>query len=101
VTSGKRFALEPDLPAVAESGLKGYDVDQWFAVLGPAGIPTQVVEKLNREIVRIVNVRSMRERLTSQHFVPSPSSSSEFDAVLRDDIARWSRLIRQIGVRVD
>lgn len=101
VTSGKRFALEPDLPAVAESGLKGYDVDQWFAVLGPAGVPLPVVEKLNREIVRIVNARSMRDRLTSQHFVPSPSSSSEFDAVLREDIARWSRLIRQIGIRVD
>lgn len=101
VTSAKRFALEPDLPTVAESGLKGYDVDQWFAVLGPAGIPMPVLEKLNREIVRIVNARSMRERLTSQHFVPSPSSPSEFDAVLRSDIARWSRLIRQIGIRVD
>ena len=101
VTSGKRFALEPDLPAVAESGLKGYDVDQWFAVLGPAGMPSPIVDKLNREIVRIVNARSMRDRLTSQHFVPSPSSPSELTTVLRDDIARWSRLIKQIGIRVD
>lgn len=101
VTSGRRFALEPDLPAVAESGLKGYDVDQWFAVLGPDGIALPIVEKLNREIVRIVNARGMRDRLTSQHFVPSPSSPAEFDVVLREDIARWSRLIRQIGIRVD
>jgi len=101
VTSGKRFALEPDLPAVAESGLKGYDVEQWFAVLGPAGIPGPVVERLNRELVRIVNTPAMRERFVTQHFVPLPSTAAELTTVVRDDIARWSRLIKQVGIRVD
>jgi tripartite-type tricarboxylate transporter receptor subunit TctC len=101
VTSARRFPLEPELPAVSESGLKGYDVDQWFAVLGPAGMPAPIVERLNREIVRIVSSRGMRDRLTAQHFVPRPSSASEFATILREDIARWSRLIKQIGVRVD
>jgi tripartite-type tricarboxylate transporter receptor subunit TctC len=101
VTSGKRFALEPDLPAVAESGLKGYDVEQWFAVLGPAGIPGPVVERLNRELVRIVNAPAMRERFVAQHFVPLPSTAAELAAVVRDDIARWSKLIKQVGIRVD
>lgn len=101
VTSGRRFALEPDLPTVAESGLKGYDVDQWFAVLGPSGIPGPVMERLNREIVRIVNTPAMRERFVTQHFVPLPSTSAELADVVRDDIARWSRLIKQVGIRVD
>lgn len=101
VTAGKRFALEPDLPSVAESGLKGYDVDQWFAVLGPAGMPDAVVEKLNRELVRIVNTPAMRDRFVSQHFVPLPSTSAELGTVLKDDVARWSRLIKQVGIRVD
>lgn len=101
VTSGKRFPLEPDLPAVAESGLKGYDVDQWFAVLGPAGIPEPVVERLNRELVRIVSTPAMRERFVSQHFVPLPSTPAELAVVVRDDIARWSRLIKQVGIRID
>jgi tripartite-type tricarboxylate transporter receptor subunit TctC len=101
VTSGRRFALEPDLPAVAESGLKGYDVDQWFAVLGPAGIPDAILEKLNREIVRIVNEPSLREKLVAQYFVPSPSSSSQLAEVVKEDIARWSKLIKQVGIRVD
>jgi tripartite-type tricarboxylate transporter receptor subunit TctC len=101
VTSGKRFPLEPDLPAVAESGLKGYDVDQWFAVLGPAGMPDEVVDTLNREIVRIVTAPALREKLVAQHFVPAPSSAAELAAVLKADVARWSRLIKQIGIRVD
>jgi len=101
VTSGKRFPLEPELPAVAESGLKGYDVDQWFAVLGPAGIPEAVVERLNRELVRIVNLPAMRERFVGQHFVPLPSTPAELANVVRDDIARWAKLIKQVGIRVD
>jgi len=101
VTSGRRFPLEPDLPAVAESGLKGYDVDQWFAVLGPAGVPEPVVDKLNREIARIINAPALREKLVSQHFVPAPSSAKELATIVSDDIARWARLIRQVGIRVD
>lgn len=101
VTSGRRFPLEPALPAVAEAGLPGYDVDQWFAVLGPAGMPQGVVDKLNREIVRIVGSAALRERLIAQHFVPAPSAPAELAAVLKDDVARWSKLIRQVGIRVD
>jgi tripartite-type tricarboxylate transporter receptor subunit TctC len=101
VTSGKRFALEPDLPAVAESGLKGYDVDQWFAVLGPAGIAPNVIDKLNREIVRIVDAPAMREKLKSQNFVPAPSTPAELAKVLKDDIGRWAKLIREVGIRID
>ena len=101
VTSGRRFPLEPELPTVAEAGLKGYDVDQWFAVLGPAGMPLGVIDKLNREIVRIVNAPALRERLIAQHFVPAPSTPAEFAALLKEDVARWSKLIRQVGIRVD
>jgi len=101
VTSGKRFPLEPELPTVAESGLKGYDVDQWFAVLGPAGIPDPIVERLNRELVRIVNLPAMRERFVTQHFVPLPSTPPELAGVVRDDIARWAKLIKQVGIKVD
>jgi tripartite-type tricarboxylate transporter receptor subunit TctC len=101
VTSGKRFALEPDLPTIAEAGLPGYDVDQWFAVLGPAAIPVPIVESLNREIVRIVSAPVLREKLVAQSFVPAPSTPQELARIVRDDIARWSRLIRQVGIRVD
>jgi len=101
VTSGRRFALEPDLPAVAEAGLKGYDVDQWFAVLGPAGVPDPVVDRLNREIVRIIGAPALRDKLVSQHFVPAPSNPRELSAIVRDDVARWAKLIQQVGIRVD
>ncbi len=101
VTSGRRFPLEPDLATVAEAGLKGYDVDQWFAVLGPDGIPEPVIEKLNREIVRIVNAPTLREKLVAQHFVPAPSTPAQLATIVKDDIARWSKLIKQVGIRVD
>jgi tripartite-type tricarboxylate transporter receptor subunit TctC len=101
VTSGRRFSLEPELPTVAEAGLKGYDVDQWFGVLGPAGIAQPVTDKLNREIVRIVGSPALRERLIAQNFVPAPATPAEFGTLLKEDIARWSKLIRQVGIRVD
>jgi tripartite-type tricarboxylate transporter receptor subunit TctC len=101
VTSGKRFPLEPDLATVAEAGLPGYDVDQWFAVLGPAAIPAPIVEKLNVEIQRIMKAPALRDKLVAQHFVPAPSSSAELANIVKNDIARWSRLIRQVGIRVD
>lgn len=101
VTSAKRFPLEPDLPAVAEAGLKGYDVDQWFALLAPAGTSRLVLERLNREIARIIEAPAIREKLVAQHFAPLMSSPAELDRVIRADIARWSKLIREIGVKVD
>ena len=101
VTSGKRFPLVPELPTVAEAGLPGYDVDQWFAVLGPDGIPAPIVETLNREIVRVVSASALREKLMAQSFVPAPSSPDELAHIVRGDIARWSRLIQQVGIRVD
>jgi tripartite-type tricarboxylate transporter receptor subunit TctC len=101
VTSGKRFPLEPDLPAVSEAGLKGYDVDQWFAVLGPSGIPQPIVQTLNREIVRIVSAPALREKLVAQYFVPAPSTPQELEKIVRQDIERWAKLIREVGIRVD
>ena len=101
VTSGKRFPLEPDLATVAEAGLKGYDVDQWFAVLGPSGIPQPIVETLNREIVRIVAAPALREKLVAQYFVPAPSTPQEMARVVREDIERWAKLINEVGIRVD
>ncbi|MPZ42651.1 MAG: tripartite tricarboxylate transporter substrate binding protein [Betaproteobacteria bacterium] len=101
VTSGKRFALEPDLHTVAEAGLEGYDVDQWFAVLGPSGIPQPIVATLNREIVRIVAAPALREKLIAQYFVPAPSTPEQMTTIVRQDIARWAKLIKQVGIRVD
>lgn len=101
VTSGKRFPLEPELATVAEAGLPGYDVDQWFAVLGPAGVPETIVDKLNREIVRIIKSPALRDKLVAQHFVPAPSGPAEMASIVRNDIARWAKLIRQVGIRVD
>jgi tripartite-type tricarboxylate transporter receptor subunit TctC len=101
VTSAKRFALEPDLPTVAEAGLEGYDVDQWFAVLGPSGIPQPIVAALNREIVRIVAAPGLAGKLKAQYFVPAPSTPEEMAAIVRQDIERWSKLIKQVGIRVD
>ena len=97
----ERLIVALDLPSVAESGLPGYDVDQWFAVLGPSGIPQPVVETLNREIVRIVADPALREKLRAQYFVPAPSTPQELAAIVHHDIARWAKLIREVGIRVE
>jgi len=101
VTSAKRFPLAPELPTVAESGLKGYDVEQWYGVLGPRDMPRAVVERLHGEIARIVARPDIRDRMLAQYFAPTTSTPEGFGKVLLADIDRWGALVRAVGIKAD
>jgi tripartite-type tricarboxylate transporter receptor subunit TctC len=101
VTSAKRFPLAPELPTVAESGIVGYDVDQWYGVLGPRGVPRAVVDRLHGEIARIVARPDIRERLLAQYFAPTTSTPESFGKTLRADIDRWGALVKAAGIKAD
>ena len=98
VTGPHRIAALPDVPTVAESGYPGFDVTSWHSILAPAGTPPEIVERLNHELVSIIAMPDVRERLTAIGMEPSPSSPAQLEAEIRTEIARWGPVVRRAGI---
>jgi tripartite-type tricarboxylate transporter receptor subunit TctC len=98
VTGQHRIAALPDVPTVAESGYPGFDVTSWHSILAPAGTPPEIVERLNRELVRIVAMPDVRERLVAIGMEPSPSSPAQLEAEIRTEVARWGPVVKRAGI---
>jgi tripartite-type tricarboxylate transporter receptor subunit TctC len=92
ITASKRSPLAPRLPTVAESGLPGYQADAWYGVLAPARTPTDIVNRLNREIVRILKTTEMREKAATQGAEVMGGTPQEFAARMRNDIEKWGKV---------
>ena len=101
VTSLKRSQVMPDVPTVAESGLKGFEALQWFGVFAPAGTRAEVVTRLNTEIVKILQTVDMRERLTKLASEVMADSPEQFAAFQKAEIAKWARVVKDSGARID
>jgi tripartite-type tricarboxylate transporter receptor subunit TctC len=97
-TGAKRNAQLPDVPTVAESGLTGYEAGLWSAFVLPAKAPRAIVERINREVVAVVNEPETRAALNKQGVVTETSTPEELAALIRNDSARWSAIIRESGV---
>ncbi|MBI1990999.1 MAG: tripartite tricarboxylate transporter substrate binding protein [Betaproteobacteria bacterium] len=101
VSTSTRLAVFPELPTIAEAGVPGYEVTQWYGVLAPAGTPKAVVDRLHKEIVSAVKSKQMHERLTADGSEPITSTPEEFASYIKSEIARWAPVIRAAGIRVD
>jgi tripartite-type tricarboxylate transporter receptor subunit TctC len=101
VSSAQRIDALPQVPTIAESGVKGFDATQWYGIVAPAGTPRPIIDKLNREIRAIVNSPEMRERLRSEGAIASTTTPEEFGAFIRDEIARWGAVVTSAGIRPD
>ena len=101
ITSGKRSPVAPELPTVAESGFPGYEVVGWFGWLAPAKAPTEIVTRLNAEIVRTLNLPEIRERLLSQSSEPVGDSPQAFAAFMKSEHAKWAGVIKRGGIKLD
>jgi len=101
VSTAKRSAFAPDLPTVAESGLPGFDVFGWNGVLAPAGTPAPVIAKLQGEMVRALKLPDVRERIAGFGFEPVGSTPEEFGEFVKADIARWAKVVKESGARVE
>ena len=101
VTSPKRSTALPDTPTIAESGFPGYQVDNMVGVLVRAGTPQAVIAKLNTEIVRILSLPDVRERLADVGFDPIGNSPAEFAAYLRSESVKWAKVVTDSGAKVD
>jgi tripartite-type tricarboxylate transporter receptor subunit TctC len=101
VTSARRANAAPDIPTVAESGVPGYEASSWFALLAPAGTPRTIVSRLNAEVLKALQMREVQESLTRQGMDPTGSTPAEADAYLKSEIAKWTRVVREAGIRAD
>jgi tripartite-type tricarboxylate transporter receptor subunit TctC len=101
VTSHRRIAALPEVPTMAEAGLPGVEVTSWNGVLVPAGTPSAIVAKLNREMVRILNSTEMKERMASQGAEAAGNTPEEFGAFIKSEIAKWGKVVKAAGLRAD
>ena len=99
VTTLKPSAAAPGLPALADSGARGYDVELWWGVLAPAGVPKDVVAKLNAEINQTLATAEMKEFLVREGAEPAPMTPDQFGALIRADIQRWQRVAKAAGIQ--
>jgi tripartite-type tricarboxylate transporter receptor subunit TctC len=101
VTSAQRVAAAPDLPTVAESGLPGFETGSWQGVLAPAGTPNPVIDKLNAELRRILALPDVEARLASQGTQVRAGTPDALGAFMRSEIARWGKVVKQVGLRIE
>jgi tripartite-type tricarboxylate transporter receptor subunit TctC len=101
VSTATRSPMFPNLPTVAEAGVAGFEYDQWYGVLVSAKTPRPLVNVLNKEVVRILNLPDMKERLLSQGATPAPTTPEEFDAFIRTEVKRFAKVLIAAGARIN
>ncbi len=101
VTSTARLSSMPELPTVAEAGLKGYESSQWYGVFAPAGTPEDILNSLNAQIVKIVRSPDMQQRLHEDGIVPAGNSRQQFAAYIKAELLKWADVIKRSGARID
>lgn len=99
--SAKRSALLPELPTTAELGYPGLEGALWYGVSAPAGVPKGVVERLNRELRKLLAFQDVKERFASQGAEPAPVTPQQFVAFIKTEQAKWGALVRSSGAKVD
>ena len=101
VTTSQRTPLAPQMPTLNESGLPGFDRSGWYGVIAPAGLPREVVTRLNGAILKIVNTPDMREAYMKQGLDPATSTPEEFAAFIRVEIAQNFKVVKAAGIKVE
>ena len=99
VTSTKRLQSFPDIPTVAESGLPGYEVVSWQGIFAPAGTPPDIIKRLNEEIVKIIRMPDVLERMDGLGVQPVGNTPEEFAKFQRAEIAKWAQVVKEAGLK--
>ena len=101
VTGKTRSTVLPDVPTVAESGMPGYESTTWYGFLGPAGLPKEIVARLNAAIVAAVGAKDLRDRYIALGAEPETSTPEAFAARIRNDIPAWASVVKAAGAKAE
>ena len=99
ISSSRRSAAVPDIPTVAEGGLTGYGTNTWNSLVAPRGTPAAIIERLNAEVNVVFNQADVKDRLKKQGIDPEPGTQAQLSAHIKSEIARYSALIKAIGLK--
>ncbi|CAN7208605.1 tripartite tricarboxylate transporter substrate binding protein [Variovorax sp. LjRoot84] len=104
VTSSKRSPALPDVPTVEEAGgpmLKGYEASSWFGLLAPAGTPPEIVNRIQQEVAKSLGTAAIKEKMLAQGAIPSGNSPAEFAKMIDSEHAKWAKVVKASGAKVD
>lgn len=101
VVSPKRLSFAPDIPTIAEAGVPGFDAANWFAVLAPAGTPKEIVQLLHTHVVKALDTADLRQRLAAQGAVLESSTPEALATLIRGDLDRWAKVVKQAGIKLE
>lgn len=101
VTTAKRYPTLPEVPTVAESGLPGYEAAQWYGLFAPAGIPASIAKKIESDVAQLVENKTLRATLSQRGAEMMYGNSTQFTAVVKQDIAKWAKVVKETGARAD
>jgi tripartite-type tricarboxylate transporter receptor subunit TctC len=101
VTTSKRSPFLPDLPTVAEAGVRGYEAEAWYGMLVPTGTPKEIIKLLHANSVKALKFDDVKKRLDATGLVPVGNSPEEFDRYIRSEIEKWGKVVKALGLRVD
>jgi tripartite-type tricarboxylate transporter receptor subunit TctC len=101
VTSARRSRFTPDLPSISEAGVPGYETTAWYGVLAPAKMPRPIVVKLNREVAKVLDLPDIKAGLASQSFEIVTGTPEQFGAFIKDELAKWEKVVKESGMRID
>ena len=101
VTSAQRSAVLPDMPTLGEAGIKGFDVSSWYGIYAPAGLPREMVQKLNAAFNEALRTPEIREQLTAQGWTVTGGTPEQFAAFAKGEMDRWATVVKAANVRVE
>jgi tripartite-type tricarboxylate transporter receptor subunit TctC len=101
VTTAQRSAALPDVPTIAESGVKGFEASSWFGLLAPAGTPADIVNRIQQESAKALGSAEIKDRLLSQGAIPSGMKPAEFAAYITAETRKWAQVVKVSGAKVD
>jgi tripartite-type tricarboxylate transporter receptor subunit TctC len=100
-SGAQRTASAPDLPTIAEAGLPGYETTVWFGLLAPANTPRDIIERLNREVTRALTDADVKKQFATQGIDAMGGTPEQFAAYIRDETAKWARVVQASGAKLD
>ncbi len=101
VTGTQRHPQYRDLPTLEEAGYKGFDAQQWYGVVGPAGLPAPIVRQLNETLAQVLRTPDLRDKLSVEAIEPQPMTPEQFGSFIRTDIARWTQIAKARNIQLD